>query len=82
MGELGANPGKCITLLGLLSQQGGDGGSLVRSGSTLDTSYAAQERVYWSSCPIWKHLEGSLRTTAEGLHENSLSPHGIELPVI
>ena len=60
-------------MLGLVSQQGGDGGSLVCSGSTLDTSCTAQERVCWSSCLIWKHLEGSLRTTAEEPLENSLS---------
>ena len=31
------------------------------------------ERVCLNSCPKWKHLEGSLRTTTEGLLENSLS---------
>ena len=31
------------------------------------------ERVCLNSCPKWKHLEGSFRTTTEGLLENSLS---------
>ena len=55
------------------SQQGGDGGSLVCSCYMLHTSCTAQERVCPNRCLIWKLLEESLRTTAEGLLEKSFS---------